>query len=96
MRTKYLLLLSILVALTKSNAALAYVGPGAGLSLLGALWGLLLAAGVALTFVVLWPVRQWRKRLRTRRAAAAAQAQERPEAPAAVQQSSEELPRRAP
>lgn len=44
--------------------AIAYVGPGAGLSVLSALWGLLVAVAVALGFVLLWPLRRL---LRTRR-----------------------------
>jgi membrane protein implicated in regulation of membrane protease activity len=58
-----------------SQAALAYVGPGAGLSLLGALWGLLIAVLAALVFVVLWPIRRYRRR---RRRSAAAQADRGP------------------
>lgn len=42
--------------------AQAYVGPGAGLSLLGALWGLIAAVGVALFFIVMWPIRRMRRR----------------------------------
>lgn len=63
----------ILVALTLgvSEAALAYVGPGAGLSLLGALWGLLLAIGAALGFVIFWPIRRARRRAKARREAQA-------------------------
>ena len=38
--------------------AVAYVGLGAGLSLLGAFWGLLVAILAALTFVVAWPLRR--------------------------------------
>jgi len=40
----------------------AYIGPGAGLSLLGALWALIVAVAVALAFLVLWPFRQAMKR----------------------------------
>lgn len=47
--------------------AFAYVGPGAGLSLLGALWALVAAIGAALFLVLAWPIR---KMLRKRRAAA--------------------------
>jgi predicted Kef-type K+ transport protein len=36
----------------------AYVGPGAGLSLLGALWALILALGTAVLFVLAWPIRR--------------------------------------
>jgi membrane protein implicated in regulation of membrane protease activity len=38
--------------------AAAYIGPGAGLSLLGAFWGLLLAVVAALGFVIMWPLRR--------------------------------------
>jgi membrane protein implicated in regulation of membrane protease activity len=37
---------------------MAYVGPGAGLSLLGAFWGLLVAIFAALAFVIVYPVRR--------------------------------------
>jgi hypothetical protein len=58
---------AIIAAATIAQPAFAYVGPGAGLSLLGALWGLLLALLAATAFVVGWPVRRWLSR---RRAAA--------------------------
>lgn len=45
-----------------SAPAMAYVGPGAGLSLLSALWGLIAAVGIALGFVLFWPIRRWRRR----------------------------------
>jgi membrane protein implicated in regulation of membrane protease activity len=41
-----------------ATPALAYVGPGAGLSLLGAFWGLLVAILAALAFVVVYPIRR--------------------------------------
>ncbi len=47
-------------------AAGAYVGPGAGLGLLGALWALIAALGAALVFVLLWPLRRLRQRRRDR------------------------------
>jgi len=56
----------LVLTMALSEAALAYVGPGAGLSLLGALWGLLLAIGTALAFVIVWPLRRARRRARER------------------------------
>lgn len=38
--------------------AMAYVGPGAGLSVLSALFGVLAAVGAALVFIVAWPLRR--------------------------------------
>jgi membrane protein implicated in regulation of membrane protease activity len=46
--------------------AAAYVGPGAGLSLLGAFWGLLLAVVAALGFVIFWPLRRLFRRGRAK------------------------------
>jgi membrane protein implicated in regulation of membrane protease activity len=43
-------------------SAEAYIGPGAGLSLLGALWALIAAIAAALGFILLWPIRRARKR----------------------------------
>ncbi|MBL7248960.1 hypothetical protein ACLD02_14850 [Alloalcanivorax sp. C16-2] len=51
-----------LAALTLPGLASAYVGPGAGLSLLTALWGIIAAIGVAVLFVILWPIRRLRRR----------------------------------
>jgi membrane protein implicated in regulation of membrane protease activity len=51
-----------ILALFAATPAFAYVGPGAGLSLLGALWGVAAAVVVALAFVVIWPVRRLIKR----------------------------------
>jgi len=40
------------------SPAFAYVGPGAGLTLLGALWGLILAIVMSVGFVIMWPFRR--------------------------------------
>lgn len=58
------------LALVWAIPAHAYVGPGAGLSLLGALWGLVVAVAAAVGFVLLWPLR---RAMRRRRTAASAQ-----------------------
>lgn len=54
----------LLTATLLPTAALAYVGPGAGLSLIGALWGLVVAVVLALAFIVAWPVRRMLRRRR--------------------------------
>ena len=59
--------LGVLAAAALSvDSAVAYVGPGAALGALGALWGILAAVGLAVLFVVAWPIRRM---LRRRRAA---------------------------
>ena len=57
--------------------AAAYVGPGAGLGVLTALWGLLIAVAMALGFILLWPIRRYV--LRRRRAGDAGLRAARPE-----------------
>jgi hypothetical protein len=61
----------IVAILGAASPVAAYVGPGAGLSLVGAFWGLLVAIFAALAFVVAWPVRQLLKRRRGAPAGAA-------------------------
>lgn len=61
-----------IATLAESAPALAYVGPGAGLSVLGALWGVLAAVVVSLLFIVVWPIRRAMKRRRQRARAAVA------------------------
>ena len=46
---------------------LAYIGPGAGLGLLGALIGLFVAVASAVGFIVLWPLRTMFRRRRQHR-----------------------------
>jgi len=59
MRSKHLFLWLAggLLPLIAATPAAAYVGPGAGLSLLSALWGVVVAVGAAAGFVILWPFR---------------------------------------
>ncbi len=52
-------------SLILSGPAWAYVGPGAGISLLSSVVGLFVAVGVALGLVLLWPLRAlWRRRVK--------------------------------
>lgn len=67
-------LLTIALTVCVAGPAAAYVGPGPGLSLLGALWALLATLLTAVAFIVLWPLR----RRRRRKAAAAAAARHEP------------------
>ncbi len=61
----------IAIGATLPLAAEAYVGPGAGLSLLTALWGIIAAIGMALFFVIMWPIRRMRRRRKAEAAGAA-------------------------
>lgn len=56
--------------------AFAYIGPGAGLSMLGAFWGLVVAVLAALSFLLLWPIRKMFKK--NNAAAPEADSQEKP------------------
>ena len=56
-----------------AGPALAYIGPGAGLSLLGALWGVIAAVAAALLFLLLWALRRMMRRKRAGAPRAAAQ-----------------------
>lgn len=56
-------------ALTLPTLASAYVGPGAGISLLGALWGLLLGVFVAIGVILFWPIRAMMRKMKAKKAA---------------------------
>jgi membrane protein implicated in regulation of membrane protease activity len=60
--------LLVLAALAVALPAFAYIGPGAGLSLVGALWAVIAAVGAALFFIVAWPLRRMLRRRRERQA----------------------------
>ncbi|MEQ5775420.1 hypothetical protein J4E05_07820 [Thalassospira sp. NFXS8] len=58
-----------LAPLLTAMPAQAYVGPGAGLSLLSALWAVIAAVGVAIGFVLMWPIRKMLRNKRRKNAA---------------------------
>ena len=62
-------IIAILLLALAAGPAQAYVGPGAGISVLGSLLGILATILVAIGAIVFWPVRKLVKR---RKAAAAA------------------------
>lgn len=70
-RTIFDLCLVVVLALSATSAA-AYIGPGSGISLLGGLWGVLVAIVLAIGAVLIWPIRYMFRRLRRKRGGAAA------------------------
>ena len=61
-------LITLAAALLLSTPALAYIGPGAGISVLGSLLGILATIVVAIGAIIMWPLR---KLLKKRKQAAA-------------------------
>lgn len=62
MKNLYLFAFALIFALGLGQDAYAYIGPGAGLSMLGAFWGLVVAVLAALSFLLLWPIRKMFKK----------------------------------
>lgn len=54
-----------------TSPALAYFGPGAGVTMMGALWAVLAAVFVALGTILFWPIRTYFRRRRKAAEAAA-------------------------
>ena len=65
-------------ALLTTGPALAYVGPGAGITMLGALWGVLVAVVLALGAVLYLPIRAVLRKRKRRQEHTAASAQRNP------------------
>jgi|GEM_PF-829873 len=61
----------ILVLLTPASTALAYIGPGAGMSVVGSLLTILATIFVAIGAIIFWPLRKFMKRRKARRNATA-------------------------
>jgi hypothetical protein len=72
-----------------AGTAAAYVGPGAGITVLGALWGLIIGVVMAIGVILFWPIRMLlRKRKAKQAALAEGAATENP--PAEMKQSGSE------
>jgi hypothetical protein len=52
-----------------AGSAFAYVGPGAGISMLGSLWGLLVAIVFVVVGLLIFPIKVLRNRLRAKKQA---------------------------
>jgi membrane protein implicated in regulation of membrane protease activity len=64
MHKSYWLLFAVAALLLQAGIAAAYVGPGAGISLVGSLFGLLSAVVIAIGVVLLWPIRRIMRRIK--------------------------------
>ena len=62
-----------LFLMSASSCVFAYIGPGAGISVLGSLLGILISIVVAIAAIVMWPIR---KMMKKRKAAAVAETAE--------------------
>lgn len=65
----------VLLIILLPGTLLAYVGPGAGISLIGAIGAVLAAIFFAIAGIVLWPIRAMRKKKKLKEAQEQEQAQ---------------------
>ena len=70
-RATVLLIPAATLAVFCCHPAMAYVGPGAGITILGALWSVILAIALAIGAVLFWPIRVLIRRRRNRASKAA-------------------------
>lgn len=68
---------ALTVSMLLASPAIAYIGPGAGISVLGSLLSILATIFVAIGAIVFWPVRKYLKRRKARRASTDGAAVER-------------------
>jgi len=61
------LVLLVFILLSPASPAPAYIGPGAGISVLGSLLGILATIFVAIGAIIFWPLRKFMKRRKARR-----------------------------
>jgi membrane protein implicated in regulation of membrane protease activity len=62
---KLMALLLILNVFLHTSPAIAYIGPGAGILLLGPMFTMLAAVGVAILMLLLWPLMAIRRKRKT-------------------------------
>ena len=62
-----ILILLTLLLLVQISTAMAYVGPGAGISVLGSLLSILATIFVAIGAIIFWPLRKYLERRKARR-----------------------------
>jgi hypothetical protein len=67
-RPAFFLILTIALTFLYCDSAMAYIGPGAGITLLSAIWGVIVAFLLAISAVVFWPIRLILRRRRNRAA----------------------------
>jgi uncharacterized membrane protein len=65
-----LIFITTLAAMLLPELAAAYVGPGAGISMLGALWGLIIGVVMAIGVILFWPIRIVLRKMKANKAAA--------------------------
>ncbi len=71
MKTSVKKLAIIIFAMAFTETAMAYVGPGAGLTLIGSLIGLVVAIVTALAIILFWPIRALIRKIRGKKTAEA-------------------------
>ena len=72
-RSTIFLILASTLTILFCDPAMAYIGPGAGITMLGAIWSVIVAVVLALCAVIFWPIRILLRRRRNRTAKAASE-----------------------
>ena len=60
----------VMASMLLPSLASAYVGPGAGISMIGALWGLIIGVVMAVGVILFWPIRIMLRKMKANKAAA--------------------------
>jgi len=68
MKTSVKKIAIVIIAMVFTETAMAYVGPGAGLTLIGSLIGLVVAIVTALAIILFWPIRALIRKIRGKKA----------------------------